>query len=157
MDVDQPVSQCWCVGRQRGVVLVDVNDRDSASRASLRALGSHGTAVLPRGSSCRRSRDSLIFLQPVEDETGAWRGGRSPRVRASTNAKLWAEWKTVCSLTQSWFTVPRWRRRRPHSLRRRDVESLVLGGSQRTRNFAAEEESDTRTSLKHLTQPWSRL
>ena len=71
-DVGQSVSQWWSVGRQRGVFLVDVNDWHSASRNSLRALGSDGAVVT---CNCRMGRDSLIFLRPPEVVTGAWRSG----------------------------------------------------------------------------------
>ena len=50
-DVGQSVSQCWSVGRQSGVSLVDVNDWDSASRDTLIGLLSRAPMVVPRGSS----------------------------------------------------------------------------------------------------------
>ena len=44
-EVSQAVEQCRVVCREKGTFLVDVNDWDSESRDSLRALGSDGTTV----------------------------------------------------------------------------------------------------------------
>ena len=63
------------------------------------------TAVGPRPELVA----ALYLLAPPEIVTGAWSGGQSPSVRASAHAELWVQWKNAYSLTQSWFTEPRWR------------------------------------------------
>ena len=60
MSISQSV---WNVGRQRGVLLVDVNDWDSASCYSLRVLGSDGTvARCTRGGATRELLSSELRL-----------------------------------------------------------------------------------------------
>ena len=66
-DVDQSVSPVWNVGRQRGVLLVDVNDwiLHHATVCVFWALTEQlqgAPEVVPRGRSCRMSCDSLIYL-----------------------------------------------------------------------------------------------
>ena len=78
-DVGQSVGECWSVGRQRGVFLVDVNDWGSASRDSVmqRAL------AVTRELMSTESR-LLDLLASPKVVTGSWRSGHSPSVRAST-------------------------------------------------------------------------
>ena len=166
-DFDQSVSQCWRVGRQRGVFLVDVNDWDSASRDHLRALGSDGTLVTCTSYGATKelmSNESreLDLLAAARDRDG--RQGR----RTVATAK---------SSTQSLFIVPRWKRRirgQDESLRhwlpdpmlqRKGVEFFAQCGLWRTRvqiaslsfvqgglhSFAAGEETGTSTSQNRLT------
>ena len=61
-EVSQAVSQCREVCRDKGTFLVDVNDWDSRSRDSLRALGSDGTTVACSSSGATRE---LIHVKCV--------------------------------------------------------------------------------------------
>ena len=90
-------SQCWGVGRQRGVFLVDVNDWDSAARDSLRALGSNGTVATctrPRGSSCRVKSRLLDLLAAARRRDGRQEERTIANVCAPAQIlELWAQWK----------------------------------------------------------------
>ena len=92
-----------------------VNDRDSASRRSLRSLGSDATVVTCIGGVTME----LVLNEPglLDLSRGCPQTWRAPgeaddrQVCAPAHMRSCGQWKSVCSLTQTWSTVPRWRRK----------------------------------------------